>query len=184
MRNLLYSLIMVCVTLSCHDIAEGYLFVNDAGYDPDSLLVRTDLDSGMVKGPNPSWEYFVSEFYDWGHKSMTWEQWVEMLHEMGEYEEIDVPGKDYDRAHFDIPWVSTAIQGVQGTNPIYVSIAKVTTDKGDVDKFMEYVTVRGDGTFTVPFKHEIPSGRYKVSLHFEGPGHSADFENIFTIIIQ
>lgn len=42
----------VCVLLSCHDIPEGYLFIEDAGYLPDSMVVKMNLDTASVEAPN------------------------------------------------------------------------------------------------------------------------------------
>lgn len=39
----------VCVLLSCHDIPEGYLFIEDAGYLPDSMVVKMNLDTASVE---------------------------------------------------------------------------------------------------------------------------------------
>ncbi|MCB6971765.1 MULTISPECIES: hypothetical protein [Butyricimonas] len=185
MKILLYNFVIISLFVACHDVPEGYLFVEDAGYLPDSMVVKVNLDTASVPGPNPIWESYVNEYYEYGYEMYpSLEEWKEFLNENGIYETILVKGEDYDRERLDIPWVSTAIQGVEGTNPIYVTITRVTTDTGDVDKMMKYLTVRNNGMFTIPCHHDIPIGRYKVSLNFKGPGYEANFDNIFTIVVK
>lgn len=184
MRKILYYL-GICMFLACQDIPEGYLFVENAGYDPDTLLVKLQLDTASVMVANPDWEKYYNDwenYKDYGYPTI--ESWMEFLHDIGVYEEIESKGPDTDRSRYDIPWVSTQIQGVEGTNPIFVTISNVTTDTGDVDKLLENITVRSDGTFTIPCRHDIPVGRYKISLNFRGPGHEAAFEDIFTVIVK
>lgn len=185
MKGLLYSCLIISFMIACHDMPEGYLFVEDAGYLPDSMVVKINLDTASRPGPNPIWESYVNEYYEYGYKMFpSLEEWKVFLNENGIFETILVKGEDYDRERLDIPWVSTAIQGVEGTNPIFVTITKVTTDKGDVDKMMKYLTVRSNGMLTVPCHHDIPVGHYKISLNFKGPDHEADFDDIFTIVVK
>ena len=185
MRKILLCLAGICLFFACQDIPEGFLYVGDAGYDPDSLVVKIKLDTASVMVPNPEWDRYYNAWVNlkaYGYPTI--ESWVAFLHGAGIYEEIESKGPDTDRGRYDIPWVSTQIQGVEGTNPIYVTITRVTTDTGNVDKLLEYITVRSDGTFTVPCRHDIPIGRYKISLNFRGPGHEVDFEDIFTVIVK
>lgn len=175
----------VCVLLSCHDIPEGYLFIEDAGYLPDSMVVKMNLDTASVEAPNPIWtQYYDGEWNDWAYKYYTKEEWREFLYSQNIYETILVKGPDYDRDRLDIPWVSTAIQGVEGTNPIIVTITDVISDDGNADKMLQYLTVRSNGMLTVPCRHDIPEGHYKISLHFKGPGYERELRDIFTIIVK
>ena len=81
MKGIIYCIMTVCVLLSCHDIPEGYLFIEDAGYLPDSMVVKMNLDTASVEAPNPIWtQYYDGEWNDWAYKYYTKEQWREFLY--------------------------------------------------------------------------------------------------------
>lgn len=173
MKNILFCLFVVCGFIACQDIPEGYLIVEDAGYNPDSLVVKAklDLDSSLIR--NEIWDDILDDYFT-----------EEVLNGMGIYEYIKAPGPDADRDRLDIPWVSTAIQGVEGTNPIFITITRITSEDGDPEKLMECITVRNNGMFSVPCHHEIPVGYYHISLNCEGPGHSERLDDVFTIVVK
>ena len=64
--------------------------------------------------------------------------------------------------------VSPPIEGVEGTQPIYIT----------------EVTVRGNGAFDIPVYNNIPAGTYQISLQVENEDHSAILEDIFTIVVK
>ena len=90
--------------------------------------------------------------------------------------------EDYYRSKWGAPWVSTPIEGVEGTIAIYVSIKNITS--GDSEKLWEVLSVRGDGTFEIPLYHDVPAGRYVISLNFRNEGYSKDVNDCFTIIVK
>lgn len=95
------------------------------------------------------------------------------------------PEEDYDRIEKKYNWISYPIDGIQGTYPMYMTIESVRTEgEGDVAKFLEETTVRGDGTFDIPFENEIPSGKYIVTLKVENEGYSAVLKDIFTVWVH
>ena len=97
----------------------------------------------------------------------------------------DEPGEeDYYRSKWGAPWVSTPIEGVEGTTAIYVSIKNITSTSGDSEKLWEVLSVRGDGTFEMPLHHDVPAGRYVISLNFRNEGYSKDVNDCFTIIVK
>jgi hypothetical protein len=58
------------------------------------------------------------------------------------------------------------------------------TTTGNAEKMWEYLKVYGAGTFEVPLKHDIPIGRYLISLNFKNEGYSKDVNDCFTIIVK
>ena len=74
--------------------------------------------------------------------------------------------------------------GVEGTQPIYITIRQVTTTDGDKVAFLKEVTVRGNGAFDIPVYNNIPAGTYQISLQVENEDHSAILEDIFTIVVK
>lgn len=99
--------------------------------------------------------------------------------------ELDMDNrKDKERFEKKAHWVSPAIQGVQGTAPMFVTIHDVRTEGGgDVSKFLKYTTVRGNGQFDVDFENDIPVGKYFVTLKIENEGYNVILTDIFTIEI-
>lgn len=153
MKNLLILGILVfaaCLGSSCQDVTIGFLQTEDAGYNPDTMVVKKELDTTPPQ-----------------------------------LEEIEVgAGEDYQRAQWGTPWVSNPIEGVDGTTQIYVSIKDIKTTTGNAEKMWEYLKVYGDGTFEVPLEHDIPIGRYLISLNFKNEGYSKDVNDCFTIIVK
>ena len=92
--------------------------------------------------------------------------------------------EDYYRSKCGAPWVSTPIEGVEGTIAIYVSIKNITSTSGDPEKLWKVLSVRGDGTFEIPLYHDVPAGRYVISLNFRNEGYSKDVNDCFTIIVK
>ena len=92
--------------------------------------------------------------------------------------------EDYYRSKWGAPWVSTPIEGVEGTIAIYVSIKNITSTSGDPEKLWKVLSVRGDGTFEIPLYHDVPVGRYVISLNFRNEGYSKDVNDCFTIIVK
>ena len=92
--------------------------------------------------------------------------------------------EDYYRSKWGAPWVSTPIEGVEGTRPIFVSIKSITTESGDAEKMWEVLNVSGDGTFSMPVYSDVPVGRYQISLTFTNEGYTQDVNNCFTIIVK
>ena len=92
--------------------------------------------------------------------------------------------EDYYRSKWGAPWVSTPIEGVEGTIAIYVSIKNITSTSGDPEKLWKVLSVRGDGTFEIPLYHDVPAGRYVISLNFRNEGYSKDVNDCFTMIVK
>ena len=90
-----------------------------------------------------------------------------------------------------VPWSSTRIQGISGTNPINFEFVGVkATDGGDVGKFQEMVrgghlNVRGG---LVQISQEgvrmLPLGSYAITLKVFNEGYSKTLEDILTIRVE
>ena len=81
-------------------------------------------------------------------------------------------------------WSLPPIEGVEGTQPIYITIRQVTTTDGDKVAFLKEVTVRGNGAFDIPVYNNIPAGTYQISLQVENEDYSDILEDIFTIVVK
>lgn len=92
---------------------------------------------------------------------------------------------DEDRAKWGAHWVSPAIQGILGTNPMMLTIHEVKTEGGgDVAAFLKYTTLRGNGQFDVDFENEIPVGKYIITIKVENEGYTSILKDIFTIEVK
>lgn len=90
--------------------------------------------------------------------------------------------KDKDRFDKKIHWISSAIQGIDGTSPINITIHSVRTEGGGgVEKFLGSTVLRGNGQFDVDFENDIPIGKYIVSIKVKNEGYTEVLNDIFTI---
>ena len=190
MKNIILFVFSLFVLLgnSCQDVTIGYLFVQDAAYNPDSLVIRTKSSLDVSEGTrNPAVEEFVID-----RTGMTLDEYMSMtgltyetVAQMTGLEAYVGRGEDYDRCKWGMPWVSTPIEGIDGTPPIYVSIKEIKSlDGGDAIALDSVLTVRGNGTFEIPLYHDVPVGRYVISLNFRNEGYSKDVDDCFTIIVK
>lgn len=163
---------------NCQDVTVGYLITEDASYTVDSLVIKHELDiEPPHEVPNP---IYYDRIENWG---MTPEE----LAARGIYPtKLEGGGEDYLRHKQNIPWVSTSIEGIDGTQPILISIKDIRALVGSAtfDEIKQYVSVRGDGTFTIPLNHNIPVGRYLVSLAVSNEGYTKYIDDCFTIIVK
>lgn len=172
----LMALLVWMLQVGCQDVTVGYLLLDYAGYEIDSLVVKKELDTTPpIETPNPTYNIFINVF-GWDAADCI---------AAGIYPTIKTGGgEDYDRDLYNIPWTSTPVEGVDGTAQIYVDIKNVTTDVGDVDRLLEELTLLSSGVFSIPLHNNIPVGRYEISLTFSNEGYSKDLDNCFTIIVK
>lgn len=169
---LLISLTLL-MFLGCHEIKVGFLVVDEASYNPDSLVVRTKLDtaSGIF---NPEFQKWL----DFGYN------YIYIRDSLHINERIDY-GNDYEWAVLKgKSWISTPIEGVQGTRPIYIEIKDIRSEDGDAGMMKRELKVRADGTFLLPTFVRSSVGRYVVSLRFYNEGYSKERDNVFTVIVK
>lgn len=103
------------------------------------------------------------------------------------YRNID---PESDRVVQNLPWVSTRIQGVAGTNPLNYELANViATDGGDAQLFTNLVkqniiSVSG-GMIVVSLNavNQLPNGRYLLSIRVFNDDNSSVLNNVFKVII-
>lgn len=93
---------------------------------------------------------------------------------------------DYqDRIDFKLPWTSTPIQGVQGTEPLLYSIVGVkSANSENAAKFMTYVGVMGGGRIYVSQDVDVPVGAYTITLEIKNEGRTKVLEDIFTFLVM
>ncbi|WP_018339318.1 hypothetical protein [Butyricimonas synergistica] len=95
------------------------------------------------------------------------------------------PKLDAIRMETKAPWISTKLQGYEGTEQIYFSVESVTSDQGEeaARVFMKNLAIRGGGALMYPFENDAIPGRYKVSVRLTNPGYTQVIENAFTFIV-
>ena len=98
-------LVLVYWGTSCQDIPIGYLQTEDAGYNPDTMVVKNVNSLDDYPGePNPEFQMYL----DMGYTAQQITEWF------GIPERINA-GEDYVRSKWGAPWVSTPIEGVEGS---------------------------------------------------------------------
>lgn len=174
-KSVLISIVFIGLLSGCRKAPIGFLTTEYASYEIDSLVVKTVLDTTPpLVMPNPEYEMLLQLGFN-----------SAQLIAMGIYPTVSTGGgEDYDRHRLGIPWVSTPIEGVEGTLPITANIENVTTNIGDISKLLQQITVYGNGVFSIPVTHDISPGRYVISLKFTNEGYSKSLKDIFTIIVK
>lgn len=61
---------------------------------------------------------------------------------------------------------------------------KYNFNSGDPEEIVESPFRAWDGTFEIPLYHDVPAGRYVISLNFRNEGYSKDVNDCFTIIVK
>ncbi len=160
---------------SCRKVTVGYLITESAGYEIDSMAVKSVLDiTPPVVIPNPLYEMYLGFGFP-----------PDLLLEIGIYPTIEEGGgEDYKRHKLGQPWTSTSIEGILGTPPIIASVKNITSTNGDPAKLLSVLTIRSNGILTVPLSHNVPPGQYKISLTFSNEGYSKDLDDVFTVIVR
>ena len=79
------------------------------------------------------------------------------------------------------PWVTTGLQGYEGTEPIYFSVESVTSPLGEeaAAVFMREVFMQG-ASLMYPLKNNAQPGLYTVSIRLTNAGYSQVVENALT----
>lgn len=129
------AIVLMAIVGACHKPTEGYLIVENAGYEPDTMVIRK----------NPVWEL------------------------------------DSFRIMDNSPWVTTGLQGYEGTEPIYFSVESVTSPLGEeaAAVFMREVFMQG-ASLMYPLKNNAQPGLYTVSIRLTNAGYSQVVENALT----
>ena len=86
---------------------------------------------------------------------------------------------------YEIPWVTSPIEGVLGTEPLVYSIENVKNENAaNAELFRKGLSIMGGGRMYVEQNLEAPAGRYVVSIRLENKGQRAILEDAFTFIVD
>lgn len=147
------------------DTEVGFLDTEYATYDPDVFEVRN------LPLFQEEQEWSLDEFWDFR------ETLPEEL-EDAYLEEWSKNGKHYER---ETDWISTNLQGISGTYPIYVTLHDVTSPTGgDAVLFKSLVKMRGDGTLELP-ANVLPEGIFMLSMKVENEDHVSIVSRCITV---
>lgn len=161
---------------SCHNEPIGFLTTEYAVYSPDSLVLKSQLDTTYTIQVNPWYETLISA-------GLTPKE----LATYGIYptETVYSNQQDYQRYKNGTPWVSASIQGLKGTAPIKVEVSQIKPAGAAAELLKSLIEIRGSsGAIIIPGMHKIPSGEYSVSLRFSNEGWNQERSDIFRIIVQ
>lgn len=89
-----------------------------------------------------------------------------------------------ERIEFGIPWSTSVIQGVKGTEPLIYEIEEVTGGSAEnAALFRKYVSAAGGGRLYVSMDVDVPAGEYKVSVRVSNEGRTTVFPEAFTFVV-
>lgn len=181
MKKLLPVLVLgFLIFQSCKKIPVGFLMTEYASYNPDSLVLKSVLDTTMTDILNPDYQMML----DFG---FTHDQIVSgaLGFAIPQYKKDYSNKEDYLRFKNNIPWATTPIQGLKGTAPIRIGVSEISPATPASEKMKKMITIRGSsGVIQIPLAHGLPAGRYTLSLAFSNEGWSKEIKNAFTIIIK
>lgn len=86
-----------------------------------------------------------------------------------------------------VPWTSSPVEGVLGTEPITYSIARIDGENDvKTSLFSKYLTIIGGGRFILYWSKVelLPLGRYVISIRVTNEGYSRVIDNVFTFIVE
>jgi hypothetical protein len=182
MKKLLPVLVLgFLVFQSCKKIPVGFLQTEYAGYTPDSLIIPAILtDTGFTKTPNIWYNVLIEMGYTPAQLATRDNPLGAIVPEFSFTFE-----KNYLRKKNKIPWVTSSIQGLNGTAPIKIEVIGVNPVSAESEKLKKMITIRGSsGAMVIPLEHGLPPGHYTVSLGFSNEGWKKEINNVFTIIIE
>lgn len=87
---------------------------------------------------------------------------------------------------FEVPWVTTEIEGVEGTEPLMYEIVQTKgPDPESVEKFMAYTEIIGGGRICVRQEvvANVPAGEYVVTVRVHNEEREKVFPDVFTFVI-
>lgn len=90
------------------------------------------------------------------------------------------------RIEYNAPWISTDLQGYEGTAQIQFDVESVSSSLGEeaARVFQEELSIRGGGYLMYPLKNNAKPGRYVVSVRLSNPGYSQVIKDAFTFIVE
>ncbi len=86
-----------------------------------------------------------------------------------------------------VPYTSSPVEGVLGTEPLIYTIERVRgDDAGKVALFSKYLTIIGGGRLVLHWSKEeqLPVGVFTVSIRITNEGYSRIFEDVITYIVE
>ena len=113
------------INIGCQDVEVGYLSTEYAGYSLDSLVINYELDATPPEEvPNPEYQMYLDMGFSPEEIAMFFQIYPTML--VG-------GGADWLRVTYGMPWTSTPIEGIEGSNPIWCQVKSITSEGGDAD---------------------------------------------------
>lgn len=86
---------------------------------------------------------------------------------------------------YEIPWVTSPVEGILGTQPMSYSIGEVKNESlENAELFRQSLSIMGGGIMFVALDLKAPAGTYIVSVVVENEGQRALLEDAFTFIVE
>lgn len=89
------------------------------------------------------------------------------------------------RIKYHIPWSTSTIEGVLGTEPLVYEIVSIHNDAHpeDAAKFLPYTGMMGGGRIYVTQDLDVSAGEYVLTIRVSNEGWSKVLENAFTFVV-
>lgn len=90
-----------------------------------------------------------------------------------------------ERIKFGIPWVTSGIEGIQGTEPLIYEIVEVGNENAEnAARFAGYLTIIGTGKMCLEQDFDVPDGDYVVTVKVSNEGRTRVFPKAFTFVVK
>lgn len=161
------TLLLLSILVGCQEYSVSYLNAKNINYPNNTLTIvqgLTDEDKWEPQTKNP-FPVLPSPLAKTEKK----------------------PSKYKARIENKAPWLSQPFWGasVEGSRPLTIEIdnVKAKGEKANADLLKKYVTIYGEGVFSVPFDNEIPIGEYLISLRISNISGYQVIDDCFTILV-
>lgn len=91
--------------------------------------------------------------------------------------------EDADRIGWQLPWQSTAIEGVSGTPVVSYAISRVDADNGYTEAVRQFKLVR-KAVIELPYDHTLPVGNYVISVRISNDDHVTVIDSAYTVCVR
>lgn len=171
MKKIIIFFFIIGIIFSCQKENVGFLNIEYASYSKDTLIVKIESNLELEPVINPKWLSLRERGFS-----------ESLIARLGVDKYTISP--DALRVQKGAPWLSYPIEGIEGTNPIYVEYSLIETSDGDPDSFLNGSKLYGDGTIEIPFVHDIIPGTYIISLCISNESGKKYLNRAITVIVQ
>lgn len=96
------------------------------------------------------------------------------------------PSTTSNQYKYKTAYMTTSMEGIEGTRPLKFTFAEITGDNIEgVQLLQKVIDVKtGIGKIVIPCEHNLPIGRYKISIWIENVYNKVLLKDVLTVIVK